>query len=82
MQNCTVGPRISDLDSSQDCLCLAVLRAWLAVAGFIACNYGMQMELNEPATREGRKAARTVYPLVIGLKQHEGDQQNIRISGP
>src|SRR4051795_13435867 len=45
VRNCTVRPRISDLDSSQDCLCLAVLRAWLAAAGFIACNHGMQMEL-------------------------------------
>jgi hypothetical protein len=45
VRNCTVGPRISDLDSSRDCLCLAVLRAWLAAAGFIACNHGMQMEL-------------------------------------
>ena len=45
VRNCTVRPRISDLKSSQDCLCLTVLRAWLAMAGFIACNHGMQMEL-------------------------------------
>jgi hypothetical protein len=45
VRNCTVRPRISDLKSSQDCLCLTVLRAWLAMAGFIACSHGMQMEM-------------------------------------
>src|SRR3954462_2215238 len=45
VRKCTVRPRISDLKSPQDCLCLTVLHACLAVAGSIACNHGMQMEL-------------------------------------
>ena len=45
VRKCTVRPRISGLKSPQDRLCLTVLHACLAVAGFIACNHGMQMEL-------------------------------------